>query len=186
MKARELPASASRVLARVAIGPFLIRGAAFVAGQAALLLSVPSWLRIPQLGFAMLVLAAVAAVFPATQWVSVLEYLAVGAWFATTTLHLYEVTPTRVLGLAVAIYLHHSACALAAVVPLDGVVAPRVLLEWTLRTGAVVAVSVPLGLLVLSLTGLFGRSDWVTVPVVGLTALVLAGLSLVWLARDTR
>jgi hypothetical protein len=179
-------AAVNRLLAWVAVGPLLVRGVGFAAGQVALLLSVPAALRDPQIVLAMLVLAGVTAVFPASRWVSVLEYLAVGAWFATTTLQLYEVTPARVVGLAAAVYLHHSACALAAVTPVDGVVAPRVLVEWLLRTGFVLAASVPLGLLALSLPGLLGRSGQVVVPVLGLAALVLAGLGLVHLAQRAR
>lgn len=186
MRTRSVPVptgAVNRLLAWIAVGPLMVRGVAFGAGQAALLLSVPSELLNPQIGLAVLVLAAVTAVAPGSQWVSVLEYLAVGAWLVTTTVQLYEITPARILGLAVATYLHHSACALAAGMPADAVVAPRVLLDWALRNAVVVAVSVPVGLLVLNLPALLGRSGQVAVPVAGLAALVLAGLGLVRLAR---
>jgi hypothetical protein len=176
----------TRVLGRVAAGPLTVRAVALGAGLAALVLSVPAWLLNPRLVVVMSVLALVTAVVPASAWVSVLEYLAVVVWLATTTVFRYEITPVQLLGLAVAIYLHHSACTLAAVIPADGVVAPRVLAGWAGRTGIVVAVSVGTGFLLLSLPGLVGRSSTVAVPLVGLAALVVAGLGLVRLARRPR
>ncbi len=175
-----------RVVGRIAVGPLLVRAVAFGAGLAALVLTVPGWLLNPRLVVAMAVFALVTAVLPGTGWVSGLEYLAVTGWLVTTTVFGEYITAAQILGLAAAIYLHHSACTLAAVMPVDAVVAPRVLAAWLLRTGAVVAGSVLAGVLVLSLPELLGRSSAILVPLVGLAALVLAGLGLVRLARQPR
>lgn len=175
-----------RVLGRIAVGPLLVRAVAFGAGLGALVWSVPAVLLNPRLVAVLAVLALVTAVVPATAWVSVLEYFSVVLWLVTTTVFGDHITATQILGLAAAIYLHHSACTLAAAMPVDAVVAPRVLAGWVLRTGTVVAGSVPAGLLLLSLPELLGRSSAVLVPLVGLAALVVAGLGLVRLARQPR
>jgi len=179
-------AAVTRVVGRIAVGPLLVRAVGFGAGLAALVLTVPGWLLNPRLVVVMMALALVTAVLPGTGWVSALEYLAVAGWLVTTTVFGEHITAAQILGLGSAIYLHHSACTLAAVMPVDGVVAPRVLAGWVLRTGTVVAGSVLAGLLLLSLPELLGRSSAVLVPVVGLAALVLAGLGLVRLARQPR
>lgn len=179
-------AAVMRVVGRIAVGPLLVRAVAFGAGFAALVWTVPGWLLNPRLVAAMAVFALVTAVLPGTGWVSALEYLAVVGWLVTTTVFGDHITAAQILGLAAAIYLHHSACTLAAMMPVDGVVAPRVLLGWVLRTGTVVVGSMLAGLLVLRLPDLLGRSSAVLVPLVGLAALVIAGLGLVRLARQPR
>jgi hypothetical protein len=175
-----------RVVGRIAVGPLLVRAVAFGAGLTALVLTVPAWLLNPRFVAVLAALALMSAVVPATAWVSVLEYFAVVVWLVTTTVFGDHITAARILGLATAVYLHHSACTLAAVMPVDAVVAPRVLAGWVLRTGTVMAGSVSAGLLLLSLPGLVGRSSTVVVPLVGLAALVVAGLGLVRLARRPR
>ncbi len=177
---------ALRRASRITAGPLTVRAAAFGAGFAALLLSLPGPLRMPQFVVLALVLALTSAVGTGTPLVSVVEYLAVCVWFGTTTMYAYDIQPGQVLGIGAAIYLHHTSCALAAVLPVDAAVAPRVLRGWMLRTGGVLVVSVALGLGVFALPSWLGRSgDWY-VPLLGLLALLAAGFGVVHLARRPR
>ena len=171
-------------LTRVTAGPLMVRAAAFGSGFAALLLSVPTpawnqWYAIAAIG-----LAGIAAYGVGTGWVAVLEGVAAGVWFLFTTWYAYPASPPVVLGLAAALYVHHSACALAAVLPMDATVAPAVLVGWLRRTAGVLGVTLPLGLIVLGLPGLLGRTSAVWLPLAGLVAVLVAAYGLLRLARD--
>ncbi|MGH3713937.1 MAG: hypothetical protein ACRDT4_10825 [Micromonosporaceae bacterium] len=172
-------------LRRVNAGPLALRAVALGSGFAAVLLAVPAPVRGPGVWLLAGLLALGAAIGVSTPWVSALEYVAVLVWFATTTIYRYDLDVGQVLGLMFALYLHHSACALAAVLPVDAVVAPRLLRDWALRTGAVLTVSLLAGAVILALPSLTGRSTSVWVPVAGLVALLAAGYLVVRLARRT-
>ncbi|MGH3655437.1 MAG: hypothetical protein ACRDUA_02155, partial [Micromonosporaceae bacterium] len=148
-----------------------------------LVLAVPIPMWAGRLVFGAVLLAAMPAIYPGSAWVSAVEFLAVAMWFGTTTVTRYEIPPGHLLGLAVAIYLHHSWSVRAAVLPVDTAVPVRLLGDWALRTAGVLAVALPLGLLVVALPELLGRSRVVYLPVFGIVALLAAGYGLVRLAR---
>ena len=178
--------AALRRASRITAGPLVVRAVAFGAGFAALFLSLPGPLRIPQFVVLAVVLSLISAVGTGTALVSLVEYLAVCVWFGTTTMYAYAIEPGQVLGIAAAIYLHHTSCALAAVLPVDGAVAPRVLRGWLLRTGGVLVVSLALGLGVFSLPSLIGHPTGWYVPLLGLLALLAAAFGIVRLTRRPR
>ncbi len=168
---------------RVGVGPLVVRAVALGSGFAAVLLAVPAPLRGSGIWVLGALLALGAAIGVATPWVSGLEFIAVIMWFLGTTIYPYHTSVAQALGLAVALYLHHSACTLAATLPIDAVVAPQLLRRWGLRTGGVLGVSLLLGVLVLVLPSLLGRSHLVLLPVLGLAALLVAGYVLIRLTR---
>jgi hypothetical protein len=131
---------------RTTAGPALVRLTLGLAALAALAFAVP----LAVLGGAWIVLLAAiglgVALFPRTRWVSLVALLVIVGWLVTTVVFGEPVTPWRLGGLAIALYAMHSAAALAAVLPLDTVVAPSVLLRWLGRTGAVLGASLALGL----------------------------------------
>ena len=171
-------------LSRMAAGPLMVRAAAFGSGFAALLLAVPQPAWNQWYALAGVALAGIAAYGVGTGWVAVLEGVAAGVWFLFTTWYAYPASPPVVLGLAAALYVHHSACALAAVLPMDATVSPEVLVGWLRRTGGVLGVTLPVGLIVLGLPSLLGRSSAVWLPLAGLAALLTAAYALLRLARD--
>lgn len=177
------PAGVLWSLSRIGAGPLMLRGVALGTGFAALLLAAPALLGEPRLLLAAAVLAAIAAIGVGTPWVSLLEHLAVVGWFAATTWYEYPISSAQALGLAAAIYLHHTSCALAAVLPLDAAVAPAVLVGWLRRAGGVLAVSLPLGAAVLALPDAWGRSGQTWLPIAGLAALLAGAYTLLHLSR---
>lgn len=170
---------------RVGVGPLIVRAVACGSGFAAVYLALPESLRGSGLVVLAVLLALGSAIGVDSPWVSGLEFIAVILWFGTTTIYRTGIDAPQLLGLAVALYLHHSACALAATLPADAVLAPRLLQRWAVRTGGVLVVSVLLGSVVLVLPELLGRSSVVLVPLLGLATLLVAGFFLVRLARRT-
>jgi hypothetical protein len=89
----------------------------------------------------------------------------------------------RLLGLAAFLYLTHSLCALAAMLPYDAVVGPEVLARWVSRAVAVVLVSAVFGIVLLAVPGTGGRGDLLVAVLAGLAAAVGASALLAWLLR---
>jgi hypothetical protein len=167
---------------RATAGPALVRLVTGVSALAALVLAIP----LSALGawVSMLVPAAVAAAFfPRTRWITGVALLSLLGWLMTTIAFAEPVTPARVAGLASALYLMHTAAALAAVLPYDCSVAPGVLLRWFARQLGVLAVGLAVGLAGWAATGILTAVPTIIAPIVGsAVAAGLAGL-LAWHLR---
>lgn len=176
-------------------GALVFRLLAWVAGTLALTLAIapPGVPAVIPLAIA----AAVAlppALVPGHWVVLVLELLAIAGWLLRTSLFAEPVPSYAVVAvLAVALYVHHSACAYAACLPYDTRLAgaadrlpdtsesaPRpVLRAWLLRVVAVTAGTGALAVLGALLAGQLTPSRSAVVPVLGvlLALLVAAGLA---------
>jgi hypothetical protein len=108
---------------------------------------------------------------------TVVLVLLAAAYFYGTTLAGVTPRPWSVLALAVALYLAHALATLAAAVPPGATVERAVLRRWLRRIAEVLAISLPLGLLVLVLQRP-GAGDLVRVlgyvAVVGLVAVAVS------------
>jgi hypothetical protein len=128
-------------------------------------------------------LALAAALLPRTRVVGVVLVTTGGMWLVATTFFNLNVSLSRVLGLAAALYVAHAAAALAAVLPHDAAVAPAALGRWALRTLVVLAVSLGVGVGGLFVAGALPPQQGLVAPVLGsLLAIGLAAL-IPWLVR---
>ena len=171
------------VLRRVTPSMWLLRAVVWVTGVALALLAVPESLRTPPVVLATVVLAGCAAAAPDSPWVSVVAYAAVLTWVLATTTG-SSVTTFHVVGIAVALYLHHTSAALAALVPPDAVLPWRALRSWALRCVAVLLAAAVVSAGALAASRWLGTVDSTWLPLAGFGALVLAGYGLVRLARS--
>jgi hypothetical protein len=103
-------------------------------------------------------------------------------WFVTTTFGSDPVTAPGLIGLACAMYVQHTACALAAAVPLDSVVLPAVLLRWFARTIGVMFITAILGVVALTLPGVLGASSALAFPLIGVVGVIALSGILAYLA----
>jgi hypothetical protein len=167
---------------RTTAGPALVRLTLTVSAMAALALAVP----LADLGAWIGVLVPIGlgvALFPRTRWVSIVALLVILGWLITTVVFGEEVTPWRLGGLAVALYVMHSAATLAAVLPLDTVVAPSALLRWVGRTGAVLGASLVVGLGGYGAAAVIPGARSTVGPIVGSAVAAALAFLLVWYLR---
>jgi hypothetical protein len=125
--------------ARATAVPLLVRLWVWLAAAVAMLLTFPGGTLFGGRGLVLFGIAALPALIPRTGAVAVVMVFAVGGWLITTTAYPEWMTVWRLVLLAAALYLLHSAVALAAQLPYDAIVSPGVLVRWVARTGLVVA-----------------------------------------------
>ncbi|MFD0785275.1 hypothetical protein ACFQZ8_15320, partial [Micromonospora azadirachtae] len=89
----------------------------------------------------------------------------------------------RLLAFAALLYLAHTLCALAALLPYDAVVDPDVITRWLMRAGAVVLGASVLGVLIMVAGRLGGTSGHQLITVSGLLVAVGVAALLGWLLR---
>ncbi len=137
-------------------------------GAAALLVAMPARLTGSPLALLLVVVVAAApAIWTGNAWSTAVELTAVGSWLLSTVLYHQEPAVPATVALAVLLYAHHTAAALADAVPLDTRLAPAVLLGWLARTGGVLLVSLLLGLVLWLLPSAGGGA---VLAVLGVTA----------------
>ncbi len=176
---------AFRTLRRAAPGPLLIRALAFVAGTIAVSIALPGQWLMPQTMLCGAIAAALAAIMPGSVVVGGVQLCTVGLWMVGTTTGSIEVTTSTLLALASALYVQHSASALAAAVPLDAVVLPWVLIRWFLRTSGVLAVTSVLCLLVFAVRDGLQVSPNLVYPLLGAGIVIAITVALGYLALRT-
>jgi hypothetical protein len=173
-----------RLIRRTTPGPVLVRSAATAGTLVALLVALPpSAMETPAVLGLAVVAAAGVGLFPRTRWATVTALLALIAWVYSTLVSADQLVLWRVVVLAVGLYVAHTGAALAAVLPHDAIVSPGVLTRWALRTGAVLGVSLGLGIGALVVAhGLHVRST-LFAPVVGVAAVAAVAGVLAWMWR---
>jgi hypothetical protein len=119
-----------------------------VTALGALVSAYPAVVIASRLVLALLLLAAVPMIAPRGRGATLVALLAVLGWLVSTMGYGEPVRLFRLLGIAGLLYLTHSLAALAAVLPLDAVVAPEVLVRWVGRALLVAAASAVLALVV--------------------------------------
>ncbi|WP_344141538.1 hypothetical protein [Polymorphospora rubra] len=142
--------SVRTVVTRATLPPLGVRGGILLTGIVALVLAYPAQIFLSRFAFALFVAAVLPVVAPRGRWATVFAVVTVGGWVLSTTRYGEPVALWRLLGLATFLYLHHTLCALAAVLPYDAVVAPEVFTGWSVRAGVVVLASAVLGILLLA------------------------------------
>ncbi|WP_412540550.1 hypothetical protein R8Z50_32870 [Longispora sp. K20-0274] len=172
----------ARNLSRVAPGPLLLRAIVFATGVAAFGIALPGSLVTAPMMLAGSVLAAVAAFAPGSPFVTMAMVSTLVLWFLGTALDGGGRSTTALISVACALYLQHSACALAAAVPLDAVVLPAVLLRWFTRTVGVMLLTGILGVVVVTLSQGAEPSSALVFPLLGVVGAVLAAGILAYLA----
>lgn len=170
---------------RTSAGPAAVRLVATVAALVALMLAVPTDSAVRLAPF-LVPAAAGVGLFPRNRWVSVVALLTVAAWLTSTLVFDDAVRLWRVGALAAALYVMHAFAAMAAVLPHDCVVPALVLARWARRVGAVLGVSLVLGLGAMAAVGQLPPVRSVMGPIVG--SFVAAGLTglLAWHLRRSR
>ena len=176
--------SGAATLRRTSPTVLLLRVLIAGALVAAWTMTVPTRLLLsPWALLAMLVPALAAALFPRTRAVGFALVTTAGAWLGLTMSSAASPSLGRVLGLAAALYVAHTAAALAAVLPHDTAVDPPALGRWALRTTLVLATSLRLGAAGLTVADALPRDQSLVGPLVG--SVVAAGIVglIAWLVR---
>ncbi|GAA3739444.1 hypothetical protein [Micromonospora maritima] len=169
--------------ARVSPLPLLVRGAIFLVVLAGLLLAYPVQVLAPRGLLALTVAAVLPAVGPRRVWPTFTALVTVAGWLLATLGFDRPPALWRLLAVATLLYLAHTLCALAALLPYDGLIDPDLVLRWLARAGGVVLASAVVGIVLAGLGGVGGTAGSQVATVVGL--LVAVGLSalLGWLLR---
>jgi hypothetical protein len=179
-QARDTAATTLALVRRLRPAAVLLRGGVCAAGLFALALVTPAGF-VAQAPVPVALLAVGIALGPALlpgSWlVLAVELLVVTAWLARTMATGTQVAWLPLVGLAAALYVHHSLSALAAAVPLDIRLVPGVVRGWAGRVGGAVAATAVLAAVAVPVSRWVGDVELVAVPVLGaLLAVVVTGL----------
>lgn len=168
---------------RVSLTPLLVRVGIFVTVLVGFLVAYPAEMFTARALLALTVVAVLPAVGPRRVWPTFAALVMIGGWLLATAGFDRPIALWRLLAVAALLYLAHSLCALAALLPFDALVDPDLIARWLTRAGAVVLASAVLGILLVWLGEAGGGRGFQTMTVVGL--LVAVGLSalLGWLLR---
>ncbi|SCF36331.1 hypothetical protein GA0074695_6106 [Micromonospora viridifaciens] len=168
---------------RISLTPLLVRAGIFLTVLVGFLLAYPVQVFTPRSLLAFAVAAVLPAAGPRRVWPTFAALVTVGGWLLATLGYDRPPALWRLLAVATLLYLAHTLCALAALLPFDAVVDPDLVLRWLTRAGGVVLVSAVLGIVLAWLGGVGGEHGSRAATVAGL--LVATGLSalLGWLVR---
>ena len=166
---------------RTSPGPALVRFTAAVASGLALILALPMNLLASPAPLVAFVLAAGVGLAPRTRWVAMVLLLTVLVWLITTAVYDAPIDPLRLVGLTGSLYVAHTAAAFAAVLPYDAILSAVALGRWAARVGAVVGVSLALGLAGLAAADLLGGLASIVVPLIGISGGIGLVALMAWL-----
>ncbi|MGY0233225.1 hypothetical protein [Longispora urticae] len=175
----------AKTISRIAPGPLLLRAIVFATGVSAFGIALPGTLLTGPVMMAGSVLAAVVALAPGGPFVTMVQLSTAALWFIGTAMDGGGRSTAALVAVACALYLQHSACALAAAVPLDAVVLPAVLLRWFARTVGVMLITAVLGVVVVTLSSGVSPSSSLVFPLLGVAGAILAAAILAYLALRT-
>ena len=168
-------------VARVTPGVLLCRGLAFGFTLTALVMAIPSWALGPRsVGLAGLA-AVLVAVLPDTRVVALVLLGAVAGWSVGLLGATESLTLWRLIGFAAALYLAHSAAALAAIVPHDAMLSPEVLVRWYAKSLGIIGLTAVIALVLL--VGSTLVTGWQTTWIASVTGLIAALAVISILAR---
>ncbi|MEU8410291.1 hypothetical protein AB0C19_29170 [Micromonospora sp. NPDC048842] len=175
--------AAQYAVARVSVAPLLVRAGIFVIVFAGFALAFPSEVLSGRPIFFLAVAALLPAIGPRKVWTTFTALVTVGGWLLATDGYGRPVTLWRLLAVAALLYLGHTLCALAALLPYDAMVDPELITRWLVRSAAVLLGSAVLGVLLLQATGTGGGAGYQWVTVLGLLVAVGTAVLLGWLLR---
>ncbi|WP_442934268.1 hypothetical protein [Micromonospora sp. CPCC 205539] len=175
--------AAQNALARISPAPLMVRGGIFVIVLAGYALAFPAEALVGRTLVFLSVAALLPALGPRRIWPTFTALVTVGGWLLATDGYGRPVALWRLLAVAVLLYLGHTLCALAALLPYDAVVDPDLITRWLLRAAAVLLGAAVLGVLLLQVGRLGGAAGHQWVTVLGLMVAVGTAALLGWLLR---
>ena len=168
--------------------PVILRLLAAVTTAAALLVGLPTSLVFGRLLVYFIPLALLLGVgvglFPRSRWVSLSLLAGALAWVVAGVAFGDAASLLRIGLLGALLYTAHAAAAYAAVIPIDTVVAPGVLLRWAGRQAAVLGVGLAVGLAGLTVARLIPPTPTLIGPLVGAVVAAALAALLALLARS--
>ncbi|MFI6779803.1 hypothetical protein [Micromonospora sp. NPDC050276] len=170
-------------VARVSVAPLLVRAAVFVIVFAGFVLAFPAEVLSGRTILFLAVAALLPAFGPRRIWATFTALVTVGGWLLATDGYGRPVALWRLLAIAALLYLGHTLCALAALLPYDAVVDPELITRWLVRSAAVLLGAAVLGVLLLQAAGTGGEVGHQWVTVLGLLVAVATAALLGWLLR---
>jgi hypothetical protein len=158
------------------LGIRLLSAAAVVVAAAG---ALPTGGLATLLGYVVVAAVAVAG-FPRTAAVTVVTLAVIGAWLVRTVVFGEAAEGWRVGVVAACLYLAHASAAVAAVLPYDCVVSPRVVVRWAGRCAGVVGATLALAIGGTALVGALPEERSLIGPVVGSVVAVAMAVLLAW------
>ncbi|WDZ86886.1 hypothetical protein [Micromonospora cathayae] len=168
---------------RVTLLPLLVRVGVFLTVLTGFAVAYPMAVWTGQALLALLVTALLPALGPRRYWPTFAALVTVGGWLYATFGQGQSIALWRLLLLTALLYLGHTLCALAALLPYDAVVDPDLVLRWLARAAGVLLVTWVLGVLLLTVGGVGGDRGMLAVTIGGLAVAVLVSALLGWLLR---
>lgn len=181
--ATERVRAAREAARRATLVPLLLRAAILLTVLTGFAVAYPVEVWTGQALVALLLAAALPAVGPRRFWPTFAALVTVSGWLYTTLGRGESIALWRLLALAALLYLGHTLCALAALLPYDAVVDPSLLVRWLGRAAGVFLATSVLGVLLLAVAGIGGDGTMLTVTIVGLAVAVAVAAVLGWLLR---
>ncbi|MET8088944.1 hypothetical protein [Micromonospora sp. NPDC005220] len=175
--------AAQYAVARISVAPLLVRAAIFVIVFAGFALAFPAEVLSGRPILFLAVAALLPAFGPRRVWATFTALVTVGGWLLATDGYGRPVALWRLLAVAALLYLGHTLCALAALLPYDAVVDPELITRWLVRSAAVLLGAAVLGVLLLQAAGKGGGAGYQWVTVLGLLVAVGTAALLGWLLR---
>ncbi|WP_442930240.1 hypothetical protein [Micromonospora sp. LH3U1] len=175
--------AAQNAVARISAVPLLVRVGIFVTVFAGFALAFPAEVLPGRPALFLGVAALMPAFGPRRIWATFTALVTVGGWLLATDGYGRPVALWRLLALAALLYLAHTLCALAALLPYDAVVDPELITRWLSRSAAVLLGTAVLGVLLLQAAGMGGEAGYQWVTVLGLVVAVGTAALLGWLLR---
>ncbi|MFC3504392.1 hypothetical protein ACFOOK_25955 [Micromonospora krabiensis] len=168
---------------RISLIPLLVRVGVFLTALAGFVLAFPAEVLSGQRLGSLVLVAVLPAVGPRRVWPTFTALVTVGGWLISVDGYGRPITLWRLLAVAGVLYLTHTLCALAALLPYDAVVEPELITRWLVRAAGVLLATAVLGVLLVEVPDLGGGAGYQLATVAGLLVAVgVAGL-LGWLQR---
>ncbi|MEU4569307.1 hypothetical protein [Micromonospora sp. NPDC023956] len=168
---------------RATLVPFLVRAGVFLTVLVGFTVAFPVDVWFGDALPALLVTALLPALGPRRFWPTFAALVAVGGWLHGTFNQGEPIGLWRLLLLAALLYLGHTLCALAALLPYDAVVDPALVVRWLVRAGGVILAAGVASVLLLTLAGVGGERGALPVTIGGLAVAVAVTAVLGWLLR---
>ena len=164
-----------RMATRLTPGPLLVRLVVFACGAGALAVAYAPTVAGPLAVAVMVVVGLLPALLPRSLHPTGVLFTSALGWLLTANAYAPQVNLARLAALSILLYLLHSSAALAAVLPYDTVVSPRVLVRWFARAGGVVVLSSAFAFGVAVLAQRVGGRTYLVASLAGLAAAVGLG-----------